>query len=53
MEVTGREALSVILERRRQAAAAGGEAPGSLCSDEDAACEIPLPKPKAAQGGRT
>lgn len=36
MEITGREALSVILERRRK-----GEAAGSLCNTPDAACEIP------------
>ena len=40
MEVTGREALSVILARRQQAEQ--GMLSGTQCGDEDSACEIPL-----------
>uniref|UniRef100_A0A7S0WLG8 Thiol-disulfide oxidoreductase DCC n=1 Tax=Chlamydomonas leiostraca TaxID=1034604 RepID=A0A7S0WLG8_9CHLO len=41
MEVTGREAMAIIIERQRAAAAAGGRVAGSACADADAACELP------------
>ena len=42
-QLTGREALGVILQRRRAEGAGGGDK-GSLCTDEAAACEVPAGK---------
>lgn len=39
-QLTGREALGAILERRRAEAAGAGDK-GSLCADDAAACEVP------------
>lgn len=44
MEITGREALSIILEKRRQAMASGGNIAGSACGEDGAACDIPAKK---------
>jgi len=47
MEITGREALSIILEKRRLERA--GKSSSAMCRDEDAACEIPLESTSSKQ----
>ncbi len=42
-ELTGREALGVILQRRAAEAAGRGD-DGSLCGDDATECEVPLKK---------
>ncbi len=49
MALTGREALEVMFERRRQAEQRQGEVAGSLCADENTACELQVRGGKGSQ----
>ncbi len=51
MEVTGREALDIILSKKRaQDAAGSGDDGVVMCGDEDDACELPLPPADRQKG---